>query len=161
MDQFDDSDSLEEMTDARGPSGGQTVSSFIYVSPDTQFQDLDTSNGETATIAMPFDSSISSDITIMRANAGSRWQYVELDTRVEDDTAYAETSSGGVFVANGQINSGLIAGIVVAAFVLLVIGIAVGGVVIYFLVRRDKWQKTKENARKFKQKVTRSFAKQV
>ena len=161
MDQFDDSGTVEEMVGVGSPSGGQTISSFVYVTPDTQFPDLDTGNGGTATIAMPIEPGATSGITIMRANAASRWEYVELDTRVENDMAYADTTSGGVFVANGKLNSGLIAGVVVAAFVLLVIGIAVGGLVIYFLIRRDKWQKAKQNTQKFKQKVTRSFAKQV
>ena len=161
MDEYSDADTAEEMTGVKEPSG-ETVSSFILVTPSGQFPGIDTENGQPATIAIPVDTSISSDnIRIMRANAASNWDFVHLDTRVEDDMAYADTSSGGVFVANAELNAGLIAGIVIAAFVLLVVGIAVGGVVIYFLVRRDKWQKTKENVRKMKQKVTRSFAKQV
>lgn len=159
MDQFESEDELESMTDARGSSDGERVSSYILVSPPTQF---DSKNGGRATVAIPIDTNVASDnVRIMRANAASRWEYVELDTRVEDDTAYTDTTSGGVFVANSSVNSGLIAGVVVAAFVLLVIGIAVGGLVVYFIVRRDKWQKAKENTKKFKQKVTRSFAKQV
>ena len=97
----------------------------------------------------------------MRANAATNWQFVALDTRVEDDMAYADTSTGGVFVVNGEVNAGLVAGIVVAVLIVLVIGLAAGAVVIFFLVRRDKWQKTKDNMRKAKTKVTRSFAKQV
>jgi hypothetical protein len=160
IEEFTDKDQLEAMTDVRAVSdAGETVSSYILVSPPTQF---DSQNGGMATIAIPIDTNVASgDVTIVRANAASRWEYVELDTRVEDDMATADTSSGGVFVVNSQINSGLIAGVVVAAFVLLVIGIAFGGLVVYFVVRRDKWQKAKDNTRKFKQKVTRSFARQV
>ena len=157
IEEFTDKDQLEAMTGVRAVSnGGETVSSYILVSPATQF---DSQNGGMAKIAIPVDTNV--DVTIMRANAASRWEYVDLDTRVEENMAEADTSSGGVFVVNSQINSGLIAGVVVAAFVLLVIGIAFGGLVVYFVVRRDKWQKAKDNTRKFKQKVTRSFARQV
>ena len=160
IEEFPDENQLETMTTISATSdGSQTVSSYILVNPTTQF---DSTNGGLATISIPIDPSLASgDVRIMRANAASRWDYVQLDTRVEDDMAYADTSSGGVFVANSELNSGLIAGVVVAAFVLLVVGIAFGGLVVYFVVRRDKWQKTKENTRKLKQKVTRSFAKQV
>ena len=161
MDQFDDSGSLRDMVDAQPPSDGEEVSSFVFITPDAQFPDLNTENAETATIVIPVEPGANSDITILRANSASRWEYVELDTRVENDMAQAETSSGGVFYARGRLNSGLIAGVVVAAFIVLVIAIAISGVVIYFLIRRDKWQKAKLNTQKFKQKVTRSFAKQV
>lgn len=160
MEQFANTSFAEDMLDISEPSG-ETVSDFVLVTPHTEFPDLDTSEGKTATIAIPIDTSVETDIRIMRANAASNWEFVELDTRVEDDMAYADTSAGGVFVANAEINAGLIAGVVIAAFVILVIAFALGGVVIYFLVRRDKWQKTKENVRKMKYKVTRSFAKQV
>lgn len=156
MEEFENTD----MTEADEINTGQKLSSYINVNP-TRFPGLDTANGQRASISMKFDSSISSGVKIMRANAESRWEYVELDTTVEDDTATAETSSGGVFVVTGAVATGLIAGVVIAAFVLLMVGIAIGGLVVYFIVRRDKWQKTKDNTRKMKQKITRSFAKQV
>ena len=160
MEQFPNASLAEAMLGISEPDG-ETVSDFIFITPHSEFPDIDTGNAETATVAMPIDTSVETDIKIMRANAASNWEFVELDTRVEDDMAYADTTAGGVFVANAEINAGLIAGVVVAAFVLLVIAIAIGGLVIYFLVRRDKWQKTKDNVRKIRYKVTRSFAKQV
>ena len=160
MEQISDAASAEEMLGISEPSG-ETVSSYVFVHPPTRFPNAN-QNGGAATISIPIDTSVSSDnIRIYRANVASDWEFVELDTRVEDDMAYADTSQGGIFVANAELNAGLVAGVVVAAFVLLVIGLAVGGLVIYFLVRRDKWQKTKQNAYKIKMKVTRSFAKQV
>ena len=162
MEQFPNISAAEEMLDISEPNR-ETVSEVVFVAPVGRFPNIDMANDETATIAMPFDaSSVSSEnIRIRRANAASNWEFVELDTRVEDDMARAETSSGGVFLVSSELNAGLIAGVVVAAFILLVIGIAIGGLVIYFVVRREKWRKAKQNVHKLKTKVTRSFAKQV
>lgn len=161
MDQFPNASVAEDMLGVKDPVG-DSLSDFVLVSPTTQFPNSNLEDGDPATIAIPIDTDVSSeDITIMRANDASNWEFVELNTRVEDGMAYADTRQGGLFVAKSDVNVGLIAGVVVAAFVLLVVGIAVGGLVIYFLVRREKWQKTKENARKMKIKMTRSFAKQV
>lgn len=161
MDQFANVSLAEDMLGIEDPRG-DSVSDFILVTPTGLFPNSNLKDGEPAVIAIPIDTSVSSDdIKIMRANDASNWEFVELETRVEDDMAYADTRQGGVFVAKSGVNVGLIAGIVVTFFILLVVGIAVGGLVIYFLVRRDKWEKTKENARKMKFKVTRSFAKQV
>lgn len=161
IDQFANASLAEDMLDIDDPSG-DSVSDFILITPTTRFPNSNLEDGEPAVVTIPIDTSVSSDnVKIMRANDASNWEFVELDTRVEDDMAMADTRQGGVFVAKSDVNVGLIAGLVVTAFVLLVIGIAVGGLVIYFLVRRDKWEKTKENARKMKFKVTRSFAKKV
>ena len=160
MDEFTNTSSAEDMLGVSAPPG-QQVSSFVLISPPTSFPN----SGENAgmgMVALPVDTDISSDnIRILRANANSNWEFVELDTRVENNMAYADTSQGGVFVANAGLNTGLVAGIVVAVFILIVATLAIGGVVIYFLVRREKWQKTKDNIQKYKTKVTRSFAKQV
>ena len=160
MDQFPNASSVEETLDISTPSGGR-VSSFVLVTPTTRF--TDSSDGGMGMIAMPIDPSIASsdNIQVLRANAATDWNFVALDTRVEDDMAYADTSSGGIFVVNGEVNAGLVAGIVVAVLIVLVIGLTAGAVVLYFVIRRDKWQKTKDNVRKAKTKVTRSFAKQV
>lgn len=160
MEQFPNVSSAEGMLGITEPTG-ETVSSFVLVSPMTRFPNTG-DDQQAAVISIPIDAGVSSNnIKIMRANAASNWEFIELDTEVEDDMASADTSQGGVFVASGELNTGLIAGIAVAAVFLVVLGIVVGGLVIYFLVRREKWQKTKDNARKLKYKVTRSFAKQV
>ena len=160
MEQFPNISTAEAMLPVGDPPD-DTVSSVIVISPST-FPNIDRDNEDAAVIAIPIDPGVSSkDVKIMRANAISNWEFVALDTRVEDDMAYADTRSGGVFVASSEVNTALIAGLAITALLLLVIGISVGGLVIYFLVRREKWQKTKDNARKFKHKVTRSFAKQV
>lgn len=161
MDQFANVSLAEDMLGIEDPRG-ESVSDVILITPTTLFPNSNLEDGEPAVIAIPIDTSVSSDdIKIMRANDASNWEFIELETRVEDDMAYADTRQGGAFVAKSSVNVGLIAGIAVTFFILLVVGIAVGGLVIYFLVRRDKWEKTKENARKMKFKVTRSFAKQV
>lgn len=134
------------------------VSPYVSVEPLTQFDGI---NGM-ATIRISFDSQlVESGISLHRANLNSAFVFVELDTRVENGQAVAETNQGGIFVVGSGVNYDLIVGLSVAGVILLIVILIVVGVVIYFVVRPEKWKSTKSGVKKTQMKVKRSFAKQV
>lgn len=134
------------------------ISPYVSVEPLTQFAGVD----GMATIRIAFDSQlVESGISLYRANLNSAFVFREMDTRVENGQAVAETNQGGIFVVGSGLNYDLVVGLSVAGVVLLIIILLVVGVVIYFVVRPDKWKSTKSGVKKTQMKVKRSFAKQV
>ena len=98
---------------------------------------------------------------------------------MRNGNAYAQTNQGGVFVAafatvpslatsastpslatSGHSTLGVALGVSFGVTILFVVTCGVA-VAVYFVVRSEKWKKTKDNVRKTKTKVSRSFAKQV
>ena len=134
-----------------------TQSAFVALDPPEVF----TAEGEEVEIAIVLADGAPSRTKVFRASPQSDWSFVELGTEVVDGRAVASTNQGGIFVAASQPNVALIAGLSVFGVFMFIIILSVGGLIIYFVVRKDKWQKTKENVYKAKMKVTRSFAKQV
>ena len=132
-------------------------SSFLLLDPFNQF----TAEGEEAEVSIALSGDPPSGSRIYRASPQSDFSFVGLDTEVVDGRAIASTNQGGIFVVASQPNVALIAGLSVFGAVMFLILLSVGGLIVYFVIRRDKWQKTKQNVYKAKMKVTRSFAKQV
>lgn len=132
-------------------------SSFVLLDPFVQF----TAENEEAEIVIDLPGDPPSGSRIYRASPQSDWSFVGLETEVVDGRALASTNQGGIFVVASQPNVALIAGLSVFGFVMFLILLSIAGLVVYFILRRDKWQKTKQNVYKAKMKVTRSFAKQV
>ena len=98
---------------------------------------------------------------------------------MRNGNAYAQTNQGGVFVAafatvpslatsastpslatSGHSTLGVALGVSFGVTILFVVTCGVA-VAVYFVVRLEKWKKTKDNICKTKTKVSRSFAKQV
>ena len=133
------------------------VSPYVLVNPVTNFAAAQ----RTATIVIDIDDSASTDTQIYRANPSSDWNFVSMSTEVQDGRAIAQTDQGGVFVAASGLNTIAIAVGVSVAVVLLVVVLCGSAIMVYFVVRPEKWRKTTDTVRKTKTKVTRSFAKQV
>ena len=135
-------------------------SPFISILPHTRFSNIE--QGSSATVTIMLDPNlVNSAARVYRANRNSNYAFVELDTQVVDGRALAQTSEGGIFVAGTGVNYSLVVGVVVAAVVLVLVVTVVVGTVIYFVVRPEKWQSTKNNLKKTQMKVKRSFARQV
>lgn len=132
------------------------ASPYVSVMPHGQFEGA---NGM-ATISIKLNSG-SSGATIRRANPNSAWVFVPLDTQIVDGQAMAQTNQGGIFVAGSGFNYGLVVGASVAGVVVLLVILIVVATVVYFVVKPEKWRKTKENVAKTQMKMKRSFAKQV
>ena len=164
FEEYADSDTaIQAVQDLANPPDGNfvvppnAVSSYVLVTPVENFA----AAGQMATIVIDIDDTAPSSTRIYRANPGSEWNFVSLTTEMRDGNAYAQTNQGGVFVAASGIDTlGIAVGVSVSAIVLIVVacGAAIG---VYFAVRPEKWRKTKDNVRKTKTKVSRSFAKQV
>ena len=134
------------------------LSSYIGIFPPRIFD----GSQSPAEVAIELDGSIgSTGVSIYRANMENVWIFTELDSRVENGRVMASTNQGGVFVAGSPVDYGLVIGLVIAALVLLVLAMLTVGVVIYFVVHRDKWDSTKKSISKAKMNLKRSFAKQV
>ena len=126
--------------------------------------------GQTATIVIDINDTAPSSTRTYRANPGSNWNFVNLTTEVRNGNAYAQTNQGGVFVAafatvpslatSGHSTLGVALGVSFGVTILFVVTCGVA-VAVYFVVRPEKWKKTKDNICKTKTKVSRSFAKQV
>ena len=143
--------------DADFSAPANTASAFTLLEPLEVFEG---SEGM-ATVSFPIDPAVGGSPRVFRANPASAWNYEPLDTEIIDGRAVAQTDQGGVFVAASGQNLGAYVGIAIAILVVLLVAVAVVGVIVYFAVRPEKWQKTKDNVHKAKTKVTRSFAKQV
>ena len=164
FEEYADSDTaIQAVEDLANPPDGNfavppnAVSSYVLLTPIENFA----AAGQMATIVIDIDDTAPSSTRIYRANPGSDWNFVSLTTEMRDGNAYAQTDQGGVFVAASGLNTlGIAIGVSVGAVVLIVVacGAAIG---VYFAVRPEKWRKTKDNVRKTKTKVSRSFAKQV
>ena len=164
FEEYADSDTaIQAVEDLANPPDGNfavppnAVSSYVLLTPIENFA----AAGQTATIVIDIDDTAPSSTRIYRANPRSDWNFVSLTTEMRDGNAYAQTDQGGVFVAASGLNTlGIAIGVSVGAVVLIVVacGAAIG---VYFAVRPEKWRKTKDNVRKTKTKVSRSFAKQV
>ena len=159
---------FEEYTD---PSDGNfrilpnVVSPYVLVTPVENFA----AAGQTATIVIDIDNTAPNSTRIYRANPGSNWNFVSLTTEVRDGNAYAQTDQGGAFVAavpthaspaSGRNTLGIALGVSFGVIILIVVtcGAAVG---VYFVVRPEKWRKTKDTVCKTKTNFSRSFAKQI
>ena len=158
---------FEEYTD---PSDGNfrilpnVVSPYVLVTPVENFA----AAGQTATIVIDIDNTAPNSTRIYRANPGSNWNFVSLTTEVRDGNAYAQTDQGGAFVAafvtappvSSRSTLGIALGVSFGVIILIVVacGVAVG---VYFVVRPEKWRKTKDTICKTKTKFSRSFAKQI
>ena len=164
FEEYADSDTaIQAVRNVSNPPDGNfrvppnAVSSYVLVTPIETF----TAAGQMATIVIDIDDVAPSSTRIYRANPGSDWNFVSLTTEMRDGNAYAQTDQGGVFVAASGLNTlGVAVGVSVSAVVLIVVACAVA-IGVYFAVRPEKWRKTKDNVRKTKTKVSRSFAKQV
>jgi len=99
------------------------------------------------------------EVRILRYSASNGWNARELDTEVSNGMATARTDQGGVFVASGSSPNYVLIGALVGS--LLVVILIIGAVIIFFIVRRDKWQKVKSTVKNTKTNVTRSFASKV
>ena len=150
------------------------VSPYVLVTPVENFA----AAGQTATIVIDIDNTAPNSTRIYRANPGSNWNFVSLTTEVRDGNAYAQTDQGGAFVAafvtaptvatapthatpvSSRNTLGIALGVSFGVIILIVVGcgVAVG---VYFVVRPEKWRKTKDNVYKTKTKFSRNFAKQI
>lgn len=109
------------------------------------------------TITMTVDDT--SDTKIVRYSAANGWNGQELDTEVSGDTASAESDQDGVFVATSSPNQYVLIGALVGS--LVVVLLIIGGVVLFFVIRRDKWRKVKASFKNAKTGISRSFASKV
>ena len=164
FEEYADSDTaIQAVEDLANPPDGNfavppnAVSSYVLLTPIENFA----AAGQMATIVIDIDDTAPSSTRIYRANPRSDWNFVSLTTEMRDGNAYAQTDQGGVFVAASGLNTlGIAIGVSIGTVILIVVacGAAIG---VYFAVRPEKWRKTKDNVRKTKTKVSRSFAKQV
>ena len=147
---------IEASSDFDANAPGNEVSDYVLVDPMGEFERGESTS---ATIRLNIDSG-SSSVKIYRANARSSWTFEELDTRVSDDVAEADTNQGGVFVASSPIVTLYVIIFTILA-VVIIVTLVVVGVVVYFVVRRDKWNKTKGKVSGGVKNLSRSFAKKV
>ena len=136
---------------------GQAISSVISVSPHGRFQ---AGTDGTGTISIAVSDSSSPNARIYRASPSTGLTYRALDTRMVNGRAEADISEGGYFVVTTPIATAfaVVAAVIV---VLVIVSIAVIGVIVYFVVRRDKWNSAKDKMSTGVKSVTRSFAKKV
>lgn len=137
-------------------------SKYINVNPPATFP----GTLNPATIEINLDSTVSpetaSGISIYRASQESDWIFVELETEaMSAGRVAASTSQGGVFVAGSGVDYGLVTGLVITGVVLLVIAVLMAGLIIYFVVRPEKWASAKSGLSKTKMNLKRSFANQI
>ena len=99
------------------------------------------------------------DVHIIRYSGANGWNARELDTEVSNGMATAQTDEDGVFVASGSPTNYVLIGALVGS--LVVVALIIGAVIIFFVIRRDKWQKVKATFKNTKTNVTRSFASKV
>lgn len=147
---------VSELAGADIPEPGSSVSNFYLLDPTDQFH---TDSGM-AEIQIELQDSTATNYKVYRANEASGWQYEELETEEVDGLATASTSTGGVFVVASPIVTAWIVVSVVLVILFLVLFV-VGGVVIYFIVRREKWHSTKDKVSSGMKNISRSFAKKV
>ena len=134
---------------------GNVQSSFILVQNEGSNMLTPETENE-VTISLELDGSASSNTKIYVSNQNTQGTFRELDTRVESGMAIASTNEDGVYVAaSPAIAAYVIVGTVL--FVLIIIAIAVIGVIVYFRVRRDKWERVSKSL----SGVTRSFQKKI
>jgi len=99
------------------------------------------------------------DVHIVRYSASNGWNPQELDTEVSNGMATAQTDQDGVYVASGSPTNYVLIGALVGS--LIVVALIIGAVIIFFVIRRDKWHKVKATLKNTKTNVTRSFASKV
>ena len=109
------------------------------------------------TISMTVDDT--TDVKIVRYSAANGWNGQELDTEVSGNTASAQSDQDGVFVATSSPNYYVLIGALVGS--LLVVVLIIGAVILFFVIRRDKWAKVKSSLKNAKTGVQRSFASKV
>ncbi len=162
MEEFRDPQDAVDMAEGQGGSSidkpsGDRYSPYVSLQPYTTFAEA----GQEVTIAIDLHSGAPSDVKLYVANPRTNWNFVEMRTSTDDGRAMASTSEGGVFVATAEQDLTWIAGVVVAFVVIVVIVLVVVAVIVYFKLRPEKWAKTKDNVKKAKIRVTRSFATKV
>lgn len=109
------------------------------------------------TITMTVDDT--TDVKIVRYSAANGWNGQELDTQVSGDQASAQSDQDGVFVATSSPNQYVLIGALVGS--LVVVLLIIGAIIIFFVIRRDKWRKVKSSFKNAKTGITRSFASKV
>ena len=86
-----------------------------------------------------------SDVTVFRTSSDfTIW--TRMDAKIADGVARFDATEGGVYIAVSNTNVGMIVGIVVA--VLLLVGVIVGGTVLYFKRHPDKGQAIKRSCQR-------------
>ena len=161
IEEYSNEDDALAAAEAQGGGGdkpsGDEDSPYVLIHPVGKFS----ASGQEAVIAIDLDSGASSSATVYRANPSSDWEFVSMDTEVRDGKAMTTSDEGGIYVASSEPNLLWIVGVVVAVVFIMIVVLIIGGMLIYFRVRPEKWEKTKDNMRKAKIRVSRSFAKQV
>ena len=109
------------------------------------------------TITMKVDDT--TDAKIVRYNSENGWNGQELDTQVSGDMASAQSDQDGVFVATSSPNQYILIGALVGS--LVVVLLIIGAIILFFVIRRDKWEKVKSSLKNTKTGITRSFASKV
>ena len=163
MMEFENADEARDMIEAT--AGGtprnepsNKVSSSLTVQPYTRF----TGAQNEAQISIDLDPTADRDGTVIyRASAMNGWSYVALDTQIVEGRAVARTDQGGIFVAAAEVSTGTIVGVVVSAFILILVGVLIVGMFIYFKTQPEKWRSAKDKMLQSQNKLKRSFAKQV
>ena len=142
--------SISYSTDAPG----NVESSYVLVRLEGSDM-LTPGTGNEVDIALDIGSA-SSSTKIYVSNVNTQGTFRELDTKIENGMAIASTNEEGVYVAaSPAIAAYITVGTIV--FVLLVVVIAVICVIVYFRVRRDKWEKVTNSL----SGVSRSFQKKI
>ena len=134
---------------------GKLVSNYVQISG------FNPTEGQTGTIRLNVsDGNIDSDTKIYFAKSSEGYTFRELDTKMENGQAVAQVDGDGVAAAtNAQV--ALFVTVGTAVFIVLILVIAIAGVAVFFRVRRDKWNKTKEKVSSGMTNIKRSFAKKV
>lgn len=109
------------------------------------------------TITMTVDET--SDTTIVVYSAANGWNGQELDTETSGNTASAQSDQDGIYVATSSPNQYILIGALVGS--LVVVLLIIGAVILFFVIRRDKWRKVKSSLKNAKTGITRSFASKV
>ena len=109
------------------------------------------------TISMKVDDT--SDTRIVRYNALNGWNGQELESQVSGDMVSAQSDQDGVFVASSSPNQYVLIGAVVGSIVVVLL--IFGAIILFFVIRRDKWQQVKQSVKSTKTGITRSFASKV
>lgn len=171
MEEFDDADSAlkayfgtADSSRRKRQSDGSTYStdtpgtvrsSFILVASDSG-DSLSPDTGMSVTLSLKLDSGAGSSTKVYVSNENTQGTFRELDTRVENGMAIVSTDEEGVYVASSPAVAAYIT-VGTVLFVLIIVAIAVVGLVVYFRVRREKWERVKNSV----SGVSRSFQKKV
>ena len=153
-------DGIKEMTgNSADTTPGQARSDYYYFVSDSG-EEITTDTSQRVEINIELNDGLGRSPTVYIANSRTQGTFKALDTKVENGVAKAYTDEGGVVVVSAEIVTQYVI-IATVSFLLIIFITAVVATVIYFRVRRDKWEKVKGKVSGGMNNIKRSFAKEV